>query len=766
MKPIRLHIEGMSCGGCVSRVESALSAVTGVADASVNLTTEVAVVQPKGDAAEGGSLSGGKLLEAVRSAGYDGYVLHAGKNQRSEEDRAHDEKLREHRQALVHALSTGVPIIALQYLAPFLTGGDTASLLWPAALQGILATVLLLSPAGAPLMVGGLRAAWFRTPNMDLLVSIGLTAAFLGSVWGLVAALVSMCHFHAVAMIVIFITLGRYIELSARRQAHKELSRVAGRLPQDVQRVTDEGTQTIRLMDVRVGDRLSVAAGSTIPVDGTVLSGKGRIDQRVMTGESRSFAVQPGDDVVSGASLHDGLLEIRADAVGRDSLMGKVSLAVERAQQGKTHWQRIADRFAGWLVPIVVSVALAAFLINLATGQSATVSLSRMIAVFVIACPCAMGLATPTAIMISSSVAARSGIFLREASAWERAAGIKCLLFDKTGTLTEDRLEIADVRLNAGEVGVGDKVEALRLMAAVERHVSHPVARAIVDAVSSESPLPAVEDFELEAGAGCAGTVDGKRVSVGSRSYMQSLGVAMDVDLEPGISADEPGSGDASLAVAFLAVDGALAARATFRESIRHDVTVTMQSLKDMGVASVMVTGDRSEPASQVAKAVGITDVQAERTPMQKLDAVAKYRARYGAVGFMGDGVNDAPSLAAADVGIAFASATEMAVGASDATILGHRVASVVTLIRQARNSVRVIRQNLFWAFGYNFAALPAAAFGYVPPGLAAGLMMFSSISVILNSLRLARMEDANGTCGRQEMVHSLEGGRNKDSAQ
>ncbi|MGB0714441.1 MAG: heavy metal translocating P-type ATPase [Phycisphaerae bacterium] len=745
MKPIRIHIEGMSCGGCVSRVESALQTVEGVKRASVNLTTEMALVEPGTQPA----VTGGTLLEAIRLAGYDGYVLHPGKQQ-TPEDRAHEEKLREQRQAFVHALSTGFPIIGLHYLGPFLTTGGNASLVWPATLQGILCVVLLLSPAGAPILVGGLRAMWFRTPNMDLLVSLGLTAAFLGSVWGLLSAAVDLCHFHAVAMIVLFIALGRYIELAARRRAFVENEKAAGQLPHTVTRIAEKGTEQVKLVDVQVGDRLAVSAGSTIPVDGNVTKGQALVEKSVMTGEPFAYPAREGDAVISGARVTDGLLEITATAVGRDSLMGRIAAAIENSQQGKTNWQRIADRFAGILVPIVVSCALLALVINLLMGSSSSEALSRMIAVLVIACPCAMGLATPTAIMIASSVAARSGIFFRQASAWEVAAEIQCILFDKTGTLTLGVPEVGDVKVVHPIAGFDTPADVINLAAVVEQFVDHPMAHAVVRQRDHEVPvvgLDMISDFESVPGAGCAATWDGHRIVVGSRAYLESNGITVNGEFnsaaaEHHANQHQADGVQAEITRTFVGLDGSLLGVIEFRESVRADAHDAIQQLRAMGVASVMVTGDARDAAAKVAEQAGIDHVEAQKDPMQKVQTVKAFRERYGSLGFVGDGVNDGPALAEADLGIVMANATELASSSASVSILGTRLQTLVVLISQARAAVRVIRQNLLWAFGYNLTALPAAAMGWVPPGLAAALMMVSSISVVMNSLRLARQRN------------------------
>ncbi|MHC5108804.1 MAG: heavy metal translocating P-type ATPase [Planctomycetota bacterium] len=727
-KPIHLHIEGMSCGGCVQRVEKALQDVAGVKSATVNLTAETAAVEVEQDRARGGD-----LVNALRKIGYDGYVLHPGGKQASAIVRGQQDKLREQQQAFVHALSTGVPIIALHFLGEVLGSGTASGHVWSRAIQAILCTVLLLSAAGAPIVVGGIRAILHRTPNMDLLVSVGVLVAYFGGVAVLVTASPSPSYFHAAAMILVFINLGRFFEIRARRDATAAVTDLAELLPREVQLMTKDGLETCRLEEVKPGDRINVPAGVVVPVDGEVIVGGASIDQSSMTGESMPVELGIGAEVFSGTTVVDGRIVIEATRIGTEATMGRILEAVKRAQSGKTRLQRIADRFAGILVPIVVAVAVITLALNRLWLGEWSVAVSRTIAVLVIACPCAMGLATPTAIMVATAVAAKWGILIRDAAAWERAAGMRVLLIDKTGTITEGNPGVSAVFDEPLSKATLTEDAVLQWMASAEQHATHPIAPAIVAAAKQRGlPLKEVDDFTIIPGGGCEAVIENCNVVIGSLGLLESreIDVSRLEQRATQLSAD-------GQTIVYLAINGECAGLVGVRDEIRASAPSAVAALKRMGIVVVMVTGDRAAVAADVAGRVGIASVEAEMAPEDKLQVVRRHKDLRETVGVVGDGINDSPSLAAADVGVTFADAGDFVIGAADVTLLGDDLRRIPQALALSRRTARTIRQNLFWAFGYNAAAIPLAAFGWVPPGLAAALMMVSSLSVVMNSLRL-----------------------------
>jgi heavy metal translocating P-type ATPase len=720
MSTIQLRIEGMTCGGCAARVEEALGRVPGVRDARVNLTTEIATVETGDEPARRAA-----LIDAVRAAGYDAEATRPGREATTALERTHDARAHQQRQAMVHAVGLAVPIIVLDMAQHVLHSGGHGGAVWPGVILAILTFVLLCSAGGAPILVGGFKAIVHRTPNMDLLVALAVGVAFVTSVIGLFVPALGMSHFHAAAMILAFINVGRYLETRARHKATSAVAALARRMPATAQLVTETGVDSVPLERIAEGDRVRVAADMVVPVDGRIVEGEAAIDESALTGESVPRACSKGDTVSAGTHVREGLLTIEALRVGAASRMGRIIRAVEEAQSGKTRWQRLADRVAGVFVPIVITVSigtLAGWLL-LADGN-ASVAISAAVAVLVVACPCALGLATPTAVVVATSTGALRGILVRDASALEAAAGVDLMLLDKTGTLTH-----GDVAVRAVSPSGATSAEELLLFAAsAERYSQHPFALAIrrhADSLGITAPEPT--NFVSRPGLGVSADVEGRRVVVGARSLMPVVGDAT------------PAAASNGRSVAHVAVDDRSVGTIEMDDALRDDAAAVIGQLKGMGVEVRMITGDREAAASSVAAAAGIESVRAEASPEDKLAEVQSAVGSGRRVAFVGDGINDGPALAAADVGITFASGTDVAIGAADISLLHDDLRLLPDVLRLARRSVRIIKQNLFWAFVYNAAALPLAATGRLSPGIAAAAMMMSSISVVLNSLRLGR---------------------------
>ena len=720
----------MSCGSCVARVERALQAVPGVRNARVNLTTETAVIEPTEPGPDRT-----QLLEAVRRAGYDADTYRPGDQLQTGLERTQHARLREQRQALFQAIATAVPIFALHWLGPHLVSSDTGGHVWPVAIQAMLAAMMLWSSAGAPILLSGLRAAIHRAPNMDLLVSMGVTVAFLSGVATVITASPHPAHFHTLAMILAFINLGRYLELRARRNASAAVLAIARRMPTNAQLVTADGVRETPVDRLRPGDRLRVAQDTVVPVDGRITEGHAAIDESAVTGESLPVDRRAGDDVRAGSLVRDGLITIEATRVGADSTMGRVIRAVEEAQSGKTRLQRIADRVAGIFSPVVILLALATLLVSATVaGLAWSTSLDRAVAVLVIACPCAMGLATPTAVMVATGTAALRGILVRDAAALEAAGQMDRLFLDKTGTLTTGRPVVSEVIL-ASDATEMTTDAFVQLAASAEQYSQHPLARAVV-AYAAERKLSLTEpdSFTNQAGLGVTVTLNSDSIFAGSARFLAECGVdvgpvteRLQVESAAGRSAVLIARGVKCLGLISLA------------DQIREGAADAIADIHRLRVATTMISGDHRATVEAVGAALGITDCVAEVAPEGKLAAVRQARATGHRIGFVGDGINDAPALAEADTGITFASATDVAAGAADITIIHDDLSRLPEVIRIARRSLRIIKQNLFWAFFYNTLAIPLAATGHIPAGYAAAAMMVSSISVVLNSLRLRR---------------------------
>ncbi len=732
-EPVRLRVEGMTCGGCVARVERALQSVPGVSQARVNLSSQLATIEM-----EGKSVPQAKLIEAIRSVGYDAEAVRPGGDTQHYLDRDHAEKLRRQKQAMGQAIAVAVPVMAIHWLAPVLQSHESGGHVWPHAIQGLLTALLLVSSAGAPILVGGLRAMIHRVGNMDLLITLGVTTAFVAGVVNVLAGRADAADFHAAAMILAFINVGRYLELRARHGAASAVASLARRIPTTVLLVRDDGIQMVPVERIRPGDRVQVPEDHVIPVDGEVVEGEAAVDESSLTGEPLPKLRSVGDRVAAGGLVREGILTLVATRVGADSTIGRMIRAVEEAQSGKTGMQRLADRVAGVFVPIVIVLALGTlfgthwFAPLLGWGEA----VQRAVAVLVISCPCAMGLATPTAVMVATGRAAESGILVRDAAALELAGSINVMLLDKTGTLTTGSPRVISVVSTVG-TEPADPMEVaediLRLAASSEQYSQHPLARAIVEEAKRRNlDLETPSHFESRPGAGVRAQLSEAEVLVGSLSFLREGGVALST-MQSHIERISEGG----RSMVGVAERGLLRGFIEFEDALRPHAREAVAELSSLGVRSILLTGDQWSTAQSVANAVGIDEVLAQVSPEQKLQDVQRRRASGQRVAMAGDGINDAPALVEADVGITFASASDVAIGAAAITIVHEDLLRLPEIIKLARRSLRIIRQNLFWAFFYNILAIPLAALGRVSPGVAAGAMMFSSISVVLNSLRL-----------------------------
>jgi P-type Cu+ transporter len=709
------NVGGMTCASCVSRVEKALRRVPGVTDAVVNLATETATVRGIGVGEDA-------LVAAVAKAGYDA-SLHTDETEQSPLPGLDTDML-----ALVVCA-----LLTLPLTVPMVAQWFGLHVMLPPSVQLVLATMVQFA-FGARFYKSAYKAVLARAGNMDLLVALGTSAAYGLSVYELVAHPGQMGHlyFEASAVVITLIRFGKWLEVRAKRKT-TEAIRALNALRPETARVRANGEEKdTPLSQVRVGDSVVVRPGERIPVDGVILEGESDIDESLITGESLPVSKGAGDPVVTGSIVAHGYLVVRTTAVGADTMLSRIIRLVESAQAEKAPIQRLVDKVSAVFVPAIMGIALVTFFGWLAVGGSAEMAVLNAVAVLVIACPCSLGLATPTAIMAGTGVAARHGILIKDAEALELAHRMNVVAFDKTGTLTEGKPSL--VTFEPAHVS---REEALRLAASIQRASEHPLARAVVAAAQSEGiSLSSVADVTALPGRGIEATVDGRRLVIGSDRWLGESAVQVPGELQRAAKEAQTSGLTVSWLVQTQPESSVLALMA-FGDAIKSSARRAVEALSEMGVRTVLLTGDNVGSAQRVAKELGIDEVHAELLPEDKAKAVAALRKGGAVVGMVGDGINDAPALAAADIGIAMATGTDVAMHASGVTLMRGDPALVADAIDISRSTYRKIQQNLFWAFVYNVVGVPLAAFGVLSPVVAGAAMAFSSVSVVSNALLL-----------------------------
>jgi Cu+-exporting ATPase len=725
---VRLAITGMTCASCVRRVERALAGVEGVGSASVNLTTEVA------DLALSAPVDANRLVAAVAAAGYGAEPL---ATQRRPREEAEERSAR--RRATARARTRRLGLGAGLSVALLVLSYGFGSAAWSPYLQLGLALPVWLW-VGAPFHRGALTAARHLSANMDTLVSLGSSVAFVYSAVATFALPGRTLYFDVAALIVTLISVGKLLEIVARGRAGDAIEALAGLQPRTAHLLARAGSAhrwgealpvDVPAETLGVGDILQIRPGERVPTDGMVVEGQGSIDESMLTGESLPVAKRPGDDAVGATVNGTAPLVLRVTKVGAETVLSHILALVERAQTEKAPVQRLADRVSAVFVPAVLLAALATFAGWMLSGHAFVAAMVPAVAVLVVACPCALGLATPIAVMVGTGRGAEMGLLIRGGEALERIRALRAVVVDKTGTLTVGAPTLVDVT----PVGGADPRRALVLAAAIEQASEHPLARAVVEAAAA-GPLPAAGDLEAVPGGGVRGRVDGVEVAVGSMRWLGEIGVATG-----GATALADAAARRGWTPFGVAVDGRIVAVIAVADPLRPGSARGVERLRALGLQVVLATGDVPAIAEAVAAEAGITEVRAGLRPGDKAALIRELRATAGPVAMVGDGINDAPALALADVGIALASGTGVAMAAADITVVHGDIEAVGRAIALSRATLRTIRENLGWAFGYNLVLVPLAALGILPPIWAALAMALSSVTVVVNALRLRRFD-------------------------
>jgi P-type Cu+ transporter len=743
---VELPITGMTCASCANRVERSLNALEGVT-ATVNYATEKARVE-----FDPGLVTPDRLVAAVEGVGYSA-TLPSAEPAGGDHELGERDETAPLRRRLVIAAALSVPAL-LMAMVPALQFDNFQWL-----------TLNLVTPVVLWAAWPFHAAAWANLKHgaatMDTLVSVGTLAAWLWSLYALFIGDAGMndmrmafkvipdpgagadqIYLETAGIVTTFLLAGRYAEAKAKRRAGAALQALMELGAKDVAVLDADGLERrIPVGELAVGDRFVVRPGEKIATDGVVDEGVSAVDMSMLTGESVPAEVGPGDEV-AGATLNAGSsLVVRATRVGADTALAQIARLVEDAQTGKAPVQRLADRVSGIFVPVVITLSVATLAFWLGNGESATFAFTAAVAVLIIACPCALGLATPTALMVGTGRGAQLGLLIKGPEVLESTRRVDTVVLDKTGTVTTGRMSV--IAVEPAE-GVG-RDEALRLVGALEHASEHPIAQAIARAAAADGPLAHVEGFTNRAGLGVEGVVAGHAVVVGRPALLADWAMPLTPELDAARRAAE-GRGQTAIAAGW---DGAARAIIVVADTVKDSSAEAVASLKALGLRTVLLTGDNATTARAVAQAVGIDEVIAEVMPADKADVVRRLQAEGRVVAMVGDGVNDAPALAQADLGLAIGTGTDVAIEASDLTLVSGDLRGAADAIRLSRATLRTIKQNLAWAFGYNVAAIPLAAVGLLNPVIASLAMVFSSLSVVSNALRLRRWSAARGVADR-----------------
>ena len=731
VKETNLQISGMTCAACATRIEKGLTKLNGVVKANVNLALEKATV-----AYNSAVLNPSEIIKKVETLGYGAQIKEDGK------------EASDHRQKEIEK-QTGKFIFSAILSFPLLWAMvghfSFTSFIWvPKMFMNPWVQFALATPVqffiGKQFYLGAYKALKNKSANMDVLVALGTSAAYFYSLYLSLMSIGGMTHsvelyYETSSILITLIILGKLFEAKAKGRSSEAIKKLMGLQAKTatIERVGVE--QEVPIEQVIVGDILHIKPGEKIPVDGKIVEGSSAIDESMLTGESVPVDKKMGDEVIGATINKNGFLKVEATKVGRDTALAQIIKVVEDAQGSKAPIQRLSDQISGVFVPIVVALAVIAFIVWylwVTPGDFAN-ALEKMIAVLVIACPCALGLATPTSIMAGSGRAAEYGILFKGGEHLEMTHKISTVVLDKTGTVTNGTPVLTDVFTNQNLL----EEEFLSLVGSAEKQSEHPLAQAIVQGIKDKGiSLQDVKDFEAIPGFGIKATVDGKELLVGTRKLMGKCGVAVENAYDQ-MDALEKGGKTAMLA----AIDGQYAGIVAVADTIKETSREAISRLKNMGIEVIMITGDNQQTAKAIAAQVGIDNVIAEVLPEGKADEIKKLQALSKKVAMVGDGINDAPALAVSDIGMAIGTGTDVAMEAADITLIRGDLISIAEAIFMSKKTIRNIKQNLFWALAYNTLGIPVAALGFLAPWLAGTAMAFSSVSVVLNALRLQKVK-------------------------
>jgi len=741
-------VSGMTCASCVARVEQALLSVPGVISASVNLASEKATVE---------FIEGTRIADLKRAVKEAGYELGSEAETLEDVTTAAQREIRTVRNRFILAAILAGAIMALMWAPSFI---GKSYLLW------VLATPVLFW-AGWRFYRGAWGALRHRTADMNTLIAVGTSAAYFYSMVAVLfpgyftaGGLEPHLYFDTSAMIITLILLGRFLEARARGQTSEAIKKLIGMQPRTALVIRDGEEREIPVEDVQVGDLILVRPGERVPVDGIIRQGYSSIDESMITGESIPVEKKVDDEVIGATINKTGSFKFEATKVGKDTTLAHITRLVEEAQGSKAPIQRLADVIASYFVPIVIGIAITTFIIWYFVGPdpALTFAILNFVAVLIIACPCAMGLATPTAIMVGTGKGAQHGILIRSGEALERSHKIRTVLLDKTGTLTRGEPQVTDIIA----VPSSSQEEVLRLAASVEHSSEHPLGEAIIRAASEKKlELSPTSDFNAVPGHGVEASVEGRNLILGNLRLIKDRGLSLN-----GLEEEANRLWERGKTVMFLGVDSQVVGIIALADTLKPQAKEALEALHRMSIEVVMLTGDNQRTAEAIAREVGIDRVLAEVLPEHKAQEVKKLQEEGKVVAMVGDGINDAPALAQADIGIAIGTGTDVAMETGDITLISGDLKGIVTAISLSKRTMRTIKQNLFWAFAYNSALIPVAAgalyftfgqtgvpaglhfilgdYGFLNPIMAAGAMAASSITVVSNSLRLRRFKPAN----------------------
>ncbi len=754
MKTLILRLQGMSCAACAGNIERAIAVVPGVANVVVNFAVEQATIHydpRKTDSA--------LLQQVVSAAGYRATPLEDESPIDAQVDAETQQRQQEQQQLTVRViLGLGCSTLLVISHTPMMLGHSTGWM--PPILHNpwlqLALTIPVMTWCGQSFFVNAWRGLHYGRADMNTLVAMGTGAAFLYSLFVTVfpgvlttQGLEPDVYYEVAAVVITLVMLGRLLESRARGETSAAIRKLIGLQVKTARVIRDDQTVNILLEQVQVGDRVVVRPGEKIPVDGRVLAGESAVDESMITGEPLPVEKRPGDEVIGATLNRTGQFTFQAERVGRDTMLAQIVQLVRQAQGSKAPIQQLADCITGWFVPSVITVALVTFILWVAITGNLVLALFTTISVLIIACPCALGLATPTSIMVSTGKGAEYGILIKDAKSLELAHKIQTLVLDKTGTLTQGKPTVTHYRTLHGAAH-GNELKWLRLAAAVEQYSEHPLAEAIVAYAQAQGIQPfqdfqalPVDAFRTIVGSGVEGRVAGHLIQIGTGQWLQEQGI----DLSPLRSTAQAWERVAKT-TAWMAVDGQVEALFGLADALKPASIAAVQQLQKMGLEVMMLTGDNPQTAQAIADQVGIQTVIAGVRPDRKVEAIKALQQRGQLVAMVGDGINDAPSLAQADVGIAIGTGTDIAMAASDITLVSGDLQGIVAAIQLSRATMGNIRQNLFFAFIYNVIGIPIAAGVLYPwfglllnPIVAGAAMAFSSVSVVTNALRLRQFQ-------------------------